>query len=154
MKGNATDFSFSGLKTAVLRWFEARDLSAEVESRRRLWRQNPRPPIEAWLEVTPKPTLDLLASFQHSVIEEIMRRIRSTSEEIDARTVIVSGGVACNRGLREAAVHMQIGARILFPAPGLSTDNAAMIGAAAFPKFDRGEFSDFSLGAKASLPLA
>jgi N6-L-threonylcarbamoyladenine synthase len=154
MKGNATDFSFSGLKTAVLRWFQARDLAAEVACRRELCRQNPSPTIENWLAVTPQATLDLLASFQHSVVEELIRRIRTTSEDIDARTVIVSGGVACNRGLREAASRTRIGARILFPAPGLSTDNAAMIGAAAFPKFERGEFSDFSLTAKASLPLA
>ncbi len=153
MKGNAMDFSFSGLKTAVLRWFEARDLSTEVAERRQLQREVPSPTTEQWLEVTPQATLDLLASFQYTVIEELLRRIRVCSDEIDAQTVIVSGGVACNRGLREASVHARLGARVLFPTPGLSTDNAAMIGAAAFRKLDRGEFAGFDLAAKANLCL-
>ena len=78
IKGNATDFSFSGLKTAVLRWFEARDMEGEIASRRELLRSNPRPSIEEWLAVTPQATLDLIASFQRTVIEELLRRIRSS----------------------------------------------------------------------------
>jgi N6-L-threonylcarbamoyladenine synthase len=154
MKGNTVDFSFSGLKTAVLRWFEARDMGDEVRARRDLGRHNPRPSIDDWLAVTPRPTLDLLASFQRTVIDELLRRIRITSEDIGARTIVVSGGVACNRGLRDAAARERLAARVLFPTPGLSTDNAAMIGAAAFPKYARREFADLSLEAKASLPLA
>jgi N6-L-threonylcarbamoyladenine synthase len=154
MKGNAADFSFSGLKTAVLRWFESHNMSAEAETRRELLRRNPRPSVSEWLQVTPAPTLDLIASFQKSVVGELMRRIENCSEEIGARTIIVSGGVACNRGLRQAAAHARLGARVLFPTPGLSTDNAAMIGAAAFPKFLRGEFAGFDLPAKATMPLA
>ena len=154
MKGNTTDFSFSGLKTAVLRWFEAQDMAAEVEQRRDLLRRNPRPSTEEWLAVTPRRTRDLLASFQATVVEELMRRITSCTEEIEARTVIVSGGVACNLGLRQAALSAPLPARVLFPTPGLSTDNAAMIGAAAFPKLLRRDFADFTLAAKASLPLA
>lgn len=154
MKGNATDFSFSGLKTAVLRWFEANDMSGEVEERRELLRRNSRPSAEEWLSVTPQRTLDVMASFQATVVDELMRRIRSCTDEVNARTVIVSGGVACNRGLREAAAGEPLPARVLFPTPGLSTDNAAMIGAAAFPKLLRRDFADFTLAAKASLPLA
>jgi N6-L-threonylcarbamoyladenine synthase len=153
IKGNANDFSFSGLKTAVLRWTEQRDLSAEVAARRELLRVNPRPSTEEWLAVTPKQTLDVLASFQHTVIEELLRRIRTCSEATDARTVIVSGGVACNAGLRDAAAKERLGVRILFPTPGLSTDNAAMIAAAAFRKLERQEFAGFDLAAKANLPL-
>jgi N6-L-threonylcarbamoyladenine synthase len=153
LKGNTTDFSFSGLKTAVLRWFEARDLAAEVESRRRLLRETPQPTVEQWLAVTPKATLDVIASFQRTVIEELLRRIRTCSEETGARTVIVSGGVACNAGLRDASSRERLGARILFPTPGLSTDNAAMIAAAAFRKFDAGDFASLDLAAKANLPL-
>jgi N6-L-threonylcarbamoyladenine synthase len=154
MKGNATDFSFSGLKTAVLRWFEENGLADEAAVRRDLLRQNPRPSAEDWLRFTPQRTLDLLASFQQTVIEELLRRIRSTSEQIGARTIIVSGGVACNRGLRHAAASEPLAARVLFPTPGLSTDNAAMIAAAAFPKLERGEIADFSLAARANLTLA
>lgn len=154
MKGNTTDFSFSGLKTAVLRWFEARDMANEVAQRRELLRVRSQPTTEEWLAVTPQPTLDLIASFQKTVVDELMRRIRSSADEAGARTVIVSGGVACNRGLRIAALRSDTCARILFPTPGLSTDNAAMIGAAAFPRLLRKEFSGFDLPAKAMLPLA
>jgi N6-L-threonylcarbamoyladenine synthase len=154
MKGNTIDFSFSGLKTAVLRWFEGRGMEAEVRARRELLRVYSRPTVEQWLAATPQATLDLLASFQKTVIDELLKRVRATVDEISARTVIVSGGVACNQGLRAAAARERLGVRVLFPTPGLSTDNAAMIGAAAFPKFARGEFADMSLAAKASLPLA
>ena len=83
------------------------------------------------------------------MIEELLRRIRSSTEETGARTVIVSGGVACNAGLREARQRERLGARILFPTPGLSTDNAAMIAAAAFRKFEAGHFAGWDLAAKA-----
>lgn len=154
MKGNAADFSFSGLKTAVLRWFQARDMTAEIELRRNLLRRKRQPSLDEWLEVTPPTTLDLLASFQRAVIDELMSRIRLCSEQIGARSVIVSGGVACNRGLRDAALSEALPAPVLFPSPGLSTDNAAMIGAAAFAKLKRGEFAGYNLGARASLTLA
>ncbi len=154
MKGNALDFSFSGLKTAVLRWVESRDLAAEIGTRRDLLRASPNPSIEQWLAVTPQTTRDLLASFQHTVIEELLRRAVASAESIDARTLIVSGGVACNSGLRASARDLRLPYPALFPSPGLSTDNAAMIAAAAFPRFVRGQFDDLSLAARANLTLA
>ncbi len=154
MKGNSLDFSFSGLKTAVLRWFEARDMSAEVAARRELHVRYPTPTLEQWLAVTPPATLGVLASFQHTVIEELLRRAKRSAEEIDAQSLIVSGGVACNSGLRLAAENRHLPYPVYFPAPGLSTDNAAMIAAAAFPKFLRHEFADWTLRAKANLALA
>src|SRR3984893_19423389 len=128
MKGNALDFSFSGLKTAVLRWVEQQDLSDEIEARRRL--QNPS--LEDWLRLTRKPTLDLLASFQRTVIDELLRRAAASAEEIGARTMIISGGVACNTGLPAAGRKAHLPYPVHFPTFGLSTDNAAMIAAAAF----------------------
>jgi N6-L-threonylcarbamoyladenine synthase len=154
MKGNALDFSFSGLKTAVLRWVESHDLAAEIETRRDLLRATPHPSLEQWLAVTPQTTRDLLASFQRTVIEELLRRARSSAESIGARTLIVSGGVACNSGLRAAAQHARLPYPVLFPSPGLSTDNAAMIAAAAFPRLARGDFDDLTLPAHANLALA
>jgi N6-L-threonylcarbamoyladenine synthase len=154
MKGNPLDFSFSGLKTAVLRWFEARDLSAEVAARRRVLAENHHPSVDEWLSVTPQPTLDVLASFQRTVIEELLRRAVRSAEQIGARSLIVSGGVACNSGLRVAAETSHLPYAVFFPAPGLSTDNAAMIAAAAFPKLARGEFADLNLRADANLALA
>jgi len=150
MKGNALDFSFSGLKTAVLRWVEQRDLAGEIDVRRHL--QNPG--IEDWLRLTPRPTLDLLASFQRTVIDELLRRATDAAEKIGARTLIISGGVACNAGLRTAARSAHLPYPVLFPTPGLSTDNAAMIAAAAFPKLREGRFDDFALRAQANLALA
>ncbi|HXP85218.1 MAG TPA: tRNA (adenosine(37)-N6)-threonylcarbamoyltransferase complex transferase subunit TsaD [Bryobacteraceae bacterium] len=154
MKGNTLDFSFSGLKTAVLRWFEAHDMEDEVAARRDLLAAQHRPSLEQWLHVTPRATLDVIASFQHTVIEELLRRAIRSATEIDAASVIVSGGVACNSGLRRAAQHAQFPCPVFFPEPGLSTDNAAMIAAAAFPKLARREFADFGLRAQANLTLA
>jgi len=154
MKGNTLDFSFSGLKTAVLRWTEAHDLAGEVEARRELLRRNSQPGVEEWLTVTPRETLDMLASFQHTVIRELLRRAVKAAEGVGARSLVISGGVACNSGLRLAAAATRLPYPVFFPTPGLSTDNAAMIAAAAFPKFARGEFADSALRAQANLALA
>jgi N6-L-threonylcarbamoyladenine synthase len=154
MKGNTLDFSFSGLKTAVLRWVQQHDMQAEIEVRRQLLRDRPHPTEDEWLEATPLATLDLVASFQHTVIAELLNRAAAAAEDIAARALIVSGGVACNAGLRIAAGALHLPYPVYFPAAGLSTDNAAMIAAAAYPKFERGEFADFSLAASANLTLA
>ena len=150
MKGNTLDFSFSGLKTAVLRWVQERDLTAEIEARRKL--ENPS--IEDWLRSTPPPTIDMLASFQWTVIEELLRRATASVEDAGARGLIISGGVASNAGLRRAARDANLPCPVYFPSIALSTDNAAMIGAAAFVKLDRGAFADLTLRAQANLPLA
>lgn len=154
MKGNALDFSFSGLKTAVLRWVEARDLAAEIKARRELLAVNPTPSTDEWLSVTPRATLDLLASFQRTVIRELLRHAAAAAESRSVRSLIISGGVACNAGLRAAARAEHFAYPVYFPTPALSTDNAAMIAAAAFPKFMRGEFAELSVAAQANLTLA
>ncbi len=150
MKGNASDFSFSGLKTAVLRWVEQHHLTAEIAARKELSNAT----HEDWLRLTPQPTLDLIASFQRTVIEELLRRAAASVEDLGARALIISGGVASNAGLRAAARNANLPCPVYFPSRQLSTDNAAMIAAAAFPKFERGEFADFDLRAKANLALA
>ena len=154
MKGNALDFSFSGIKTAVLRWVQAHNLETEIAGRRALIASVPQPTREQWLAVTPQTTRDLLASFQATVIEELLRRAVASAEKIGAQSLMISGGVACNAGLRLAAQTARLGCPVMFPDAGLSTDNAAMIAAAAFPKFARGEFADFTLKADANLALA
>jgi N6-L-threonylcarbamoyladenine synthase len=155
MKGNPLDFSFSGLKTAVLRWVERNNLTAEIEARQARRRSDPsRPGIEEWLQLVPQPTLDLIASFQQTVIAELLARLTAAADRIGAQSVIVSGGVACNSGLRSAARRADLGAPVYFPTPALSTDNAAMIAAAAFPRLTRGELSGFDLKAQANLALA
>lgn len=154
MKGNPLDFSFSGLKTAMLRWVQSEGMEEEIAARRELLRRSPRPSIEEWLRVTPQRTLDAIAAFQHVVVEELLRRVERAAEETGARSILVSGGVACNAGLRRAAQSGRLPCPAHFPTPHLSTDNAAMIAAAAWPKFERGEFDDLSLKAQANLALA
>jgi N6-L-threonylcarbamoyladenine synthase len=150
MKGNTLDFSFSGIKTAVLRWVEAHDMADEIEVRKASGALT----VEDWLKVTPQATLDLVASFQKTVIEELLNRAARAAEEMDAASVIISGGVACNAGLQAAAGKRRLGCAVYFPTLGLATDNAAMIAAAAFPKLARGEFADYDLRALPNLALA
>jgi len=155
MKGNTLDFSFSGLKTAVLRWVESHDMAAEIERRKALLRDNPAPSTEAWLAVTPQSTRDLLASFQATVIDELIRHALNAAEQNEGvRSLIISGGVACNSGLRKALTQAATGLPVFFPSTALSTDNAVMIAAAAFPKYRRGEFAALDIAALPNLALA
>jgi len=155
MKGNTLDFSFSGLKTAVLRWVESKDMTDEIAARRALLREHPEPSVEQWLAVTPQPTLDLLASFQQTVVDELLRRAIAAADQVEGvGSLIVSGGVACNSGLRASVNGHAVGVPVYFPSRALSTDNAVMIAAAAFPKLRRGEFADLTAAAEPSLELA
>lgn len=153
MKGNALDFSFSGIKTAVLRWAQAREMDAEIAARRELLSSGHHPSLEQWLQATPRATLDVLASFQATVVRELMRHAAAAAEQMGARSLIVSGGVASNSGLRIAATSARLPYPVFFPDAGLSTDNAAMIAAAAYPKFLRGEFADSTMKADPNLAL-
>jgi N6-L-threonylcarbamoyladenine synthase len=153
MKGNALDFSFSGLKTAVLRHVQAAGMEAEIARRKELMRENSTPAVEQWLEVTPAATLDLIASFQQAVAEELLRHALAAARQHDARSLIISGGVACNSWLRERFAGEAGAYPVYFPHPRLSTDNAAMIAAAAYPKFLAGEFADLALTAEPALAL-
>lgn len=151
MKGHALDYSFSGIKTAVLRWSQAREMQEELAARRGLLATVARPAVEEWLRVTPQSTLDLLASFQHAVVEDLLRRAGQAAQDCGARSMLISGGVSANLGLRQAAVDGRFAFPVLFPQTSLSTDNAVMIAAAAFPKWQRGDVAGFDLKAKASL---
>ena len=149
MSGNPLDFSFSGIKTAVLRWTETHNVKAEIEARRALVN----PTLDELLAHTPQGTRDLVASFQYTVIEELLRRAVIAAEQINTETIIIAGGVACNSGLQAAAAKRN-GYRFLFPSFSLATDNAAMIAAAALPKLKRRDFAELDLRVKASLALA
>jgi N6-L-threonylcarbamoyladenine synthase len=154
LKGNLSDFSFSGLKTAVLRWFEASGTADEVAVRKALLVEHPRPTTEQWLSVTSKDTLDVLASFQFTVIRELLDRAAAAADNIGAKSLIISGGVASNRGLRVAVGARNFGIPVWFPERRWSTDNAVMIAAAGYERFCRGERADLSLRVQANLPLA
>jgi len=90
----------------------------------------------------PAAVLDLIASFQRAVVGDLMKKTFAAAESLGARRILITGGVAANRELaplhREAA---RRGLRVAFPTLALSTDNAAMIAAAAWPRFQSGEFA-------------
>jgi len=150
-------FSFSGIKTAVLRYVELHNLREEAQSRIAAVLAHPRPPQtrEDALALCPQPTLDLIASFQHAVVGDLIKKTFAAAESLDASRILVTGGVAANHELRArfSAEAARRGLHVAFPTLALSTDNAAMIAAAAWPRFLAGEFATSSLTADPSLAL-
>jgi N6-L-threonylcarbamoyladenine synthase len=150
-------FSFSGIKTAVLRYVELHGLREEAAARVPHMLAAGRPPKtkEEALELCPQGTLDLIASFQNAVIGDLLKKTFSAAESMDAERILVTGGVAANRELRERfmAEAARRGIHVAFPALALSTDNAAMIAAAAWPRFVAGEFAPSELTAEPGMVL-
>jgi N6-L-threonylcarbamoyladenine synthase len=172
-------FSFSGIKTAVLRHAELHNMRAEAKARAsRLFGVAPsfsesgpadsekvgshdRKPtipktLDEALDLCSQPTLDLIASFQHAVVGDLLKKTFAAAEALSTDRILVTGGVAANSELRvrftdEAA---RRGLHIAFPSLALSTDNAAMIAAAAWPRFIAHEFAPADLSANPSLTLA
>ena len=150
-------FSFSGIKTAVLRYVELHGLRAEAKARVNRVLANFRPPQtrEEALALCPQPTLDLIASFQRAVIGDLMKKTFAATESLGAGRVLVTGGVAANRELRQRftaeAAHRNL--RIAFPTLSLSTDNAVMIAAAAWPRLLARQFATPDLTADPALTL-
>ncbi len=155
-KGNPLDFSFSGIKTAVLRYVRAyAEMEPEIAAREEAMKRG----LRSADELRPRcsaQTLDLLASFQKSVVRDLVERTRAAAEQAGAGTVLVSGGVAANSELRRTfeAESRRCGIEVFFPSRALSTDNAAMIAAAAYPRLLAGELARAELNARASFPLA
>jgi len=139
MKDASLDFSFSGLKTAVRRVARERGLIHATATGG-----------EASPEIR-----DLVASFQRAVVEVLVRRTVRIALREDVRTVFLAGGVACNTRLRGAfrEAAQRHGLRVLVPSPQYTTDNAAMIAAAAFVHLDRGRFAGLDLNAEPGLRL-
>jgi N6-L-threonylcarbamoyladenine synthase len=152
-------FSFSGIKTAVLRYVELHHLRPEAEARREALFTGPdapdRPTIEQALATCDPTTLDLIASFQHAVVGDLMKKTFAAAEAREAARILVTGGVAANRELRErfTAEAARRGIGVAFPTLALSTDNAAMIAAAAWPRYVAGEFAPPDLTADPALVL-
>ena len=124
------DFSFSGLKTAVLR------LSQDYETRG-----------EAL------PVADVAAAFQASVVDVLVTKTVQAAQEFGAQEILLAGGVAANAALRAALTERAGNIPVRYPAIWLCTDNAAMIGAAGFFAWQAGRRSEWSLDVVPSLPL-
>jgi N6-L-threonylcarbamoyladenine synthase len=153
--GPQFDFSYSGIKTAVLRYVETHDLKPAIEARRAALTGIEKPALEDLLRLCDRQTLNLVASFQRSMVNDLVAKTLLAAREYDVRTLFVSGGVASNRELRSAFGRDAgtQGLPVFFPSRALSTDNAAMIAAAAYPKFLRGEFVAMDFSAEAGMAL-
>jgi len=156
------DFSFSGIKTAVRRYVESNAMKASIDARLDALRSlglDKSKPSEAIVAESLKhfdaQTLNLIASFQSAVVKNLARQTFAAAEHFGARGTLVSGGVAANRLLRErmSALAGAASLPIAFPTVALSTDNAAMIAAAAWPKLLARDFAPETLEATPQLRL-
>ena len=125
--GESYDFSFSGLKTAVLRLLET---------------LGPNPPVA-----------DVAASFQAAIVDVLAAKTARAAAEFGAQQVALAGGVAANVPLRRT-VQARVDVEVRLPPIALCTDNAAMIGAAAYYRWEGGARSDLTLDARPNLPVA
>lgn len=129
---NSLDFSFSGVKSAVLNYLNKCNMQ-NVEYNK----------------------ADVAASFQAAVIDVLKQNVLKTCREKEVDKIAIAGGVASNSSLRSTLIEAaeKEGIKVLFPSPVLCTDNAAMIGSAAYFNLLKERISDFSINAKPNLKL-
>jgi len=149
------DFSFSGIKTAVLRHVETHNLQPNIAARQQKIAALKDRKFDDILAACDRETLDLVASFQRTVVRDLVDKTLDAARACDVRTLFITGGVAANSELREAFERdaAQQGLPAYFPSRPLSTDNAAMIAAAAYPKWLAKDFAPADLSAEAALQL-
>jgi N6-L-threonylcarbamoyladenine synthase len=149
------DFSYSGIKTAILRYVETHGMLAAVEVRRKALVNIAKPKLEDYLAHCDKTTLDLIASFQRAIVDDLVGRTLAAARAYDVATLFVTGGVAANQELRQTFERegAKEGLPVYFPSRPLSTDNAAMIAAAAYPKFMAKDFAAMDFSAEAGMVL-
>jgi N6-L-threonylcarbamoyladenine synthase len=127
---NPYDFSFSGLKTAVL--YEVNDIK----------KKNKAMPVE-----------DLAASFQAAVVDVLFKKTIQAARDQNAKEILVAGGVSANRALRQA-FQSQDEFKVHIPAFSLCTDNAAMIAAAGYYRYSFGHVSELDIDVQPTWPLS
>jgi len=135
---DSLDFSFSGMKTAVLYYCQGQDMlgTNKVET------------------MTPQEIADIAASFQAAVVDVLVRKTERAIHKISAETVLLGGGVAANSALREALAALCTSykppKRLLVAPKQYCTDNAVMVASLAYHKFEAGLFADLTLEPKAA----
>jgi N6-L-threonylcarbamoyladenine synthase len=149
------DFSYSGIKTAILRYVETHTMQASIEKRRAAVAKISKPAWQDYLANCDQQTLDLVASFQRAMVQDLLEKTLAAARACNAATLFVTGGVAANGELRQTFERegAKEGLPVYFPSRPLSTDNAAMIAAAAYPKFLAGDFAAMDFSAEAGLVL-
>ena len=142
-------------KRQVLRYVEVHGMRDSIEMRRKALAKIAKPKLEDYVANCDRKTLDLVASFQRAIVQDLVGKTLEAVRSHNAATLFVTGGVAANSELREAFAGdgAQEGVQVYFPSRGLATDNAAMIAAAAYPKFLRKDFAAMDFSAEASLVL-
>lgn len=132
IEGAPYDFSFSGVKSSVLNYINQQKMQG--------------------LEI---PKADLAASFQHSVVSVLTEHAMQAAEEFHINRVAIAGGVAANQGLRRAMSQacQERGLALYYPSPIYCTDNAAMIGVAAYYEYKKGVRHGWDLNAIPNLKL-
>lgn len=132
------DYSFSGLKTAVARYVRENNIQPILQN-----------------ESISQEVKDLCASFQDTVVRSLLKSVEKLAEELQPKTLIVAGGVACNGYLREASEKLgeKLNLPVYFPSKHLSTDNAAMIAAAGYFHLKNGERSELTITADVTMRL-
>jgi N6-L-threonylcarbamoyladenine synthase len=154
-EGPRFDFSYSGIKTAVLRYVETHNMRERIEARRTELSKFTKPKATDVAALCDKESLDLVASFQRTIVNDLVAKTLTAAREYEIETLFISGGVAANSELRETFERRgaEAGIPVYFPSRPLSTDNAAMIAAAAYPKWLVKEFAPADLSADAALVL-
>jgi N6-L-threonylcarbamoyladenine synthase len=149
------DFSFSGIKTSILRYVETHDMRASIEARRQVLAKILKPKLDDFLANCDPLTLNLVASFQRAIVDDLVGKTLAAARAYDVATLFVTGGVAANNELRQTFEReaAKEGIPVFFPSRPLSTDNAAMIAAAAYPKFLAKNFAAMDFSAEPGLAL-
>lgn len=134
---DSLDFSFSGIKTAVLYHCCGKDMKGENRV----------------VKMSQNKIADIAASFQAAVIDVLVRKTQMAADKIEAKTILLGGGVAANTLLRNELEKMaaQTGRKLLVAPKKYCTDNAVMIASLAYHKFKANLFADMSLEAKAGV---
>ncbi len=132
------DYSFSGLKTAVMRYVRENEIEPVKEG-----------------DAPNQEIKDICASFQYTVVKSLMKNVERLAKELKPKTLIVAGGVACNNHLREASekIGEKLNLPVYFPSKHLSTDNAAMIAAAGNFHLENGERAGLEMTADVTMRL-